>query len=596
MQERDEVIMAKKLDFDKEKNNRNDNAIEEIMQAEFPLPKQAEDAKNTAFARIREMAAASGNAENTENMVRRLSEKSTKKSTEKSTGSSGKKSSGTVKSHKKFKAVYKTALGLTAAAAVFSAVCITNPAFAENIPLVGNVFKQLGNSLGFYGDYSKYAKQLTDSTEDARSADADGSQEGSNNSQNVQAEDQNTTENDNSDKTKDNESYSKTVDGTTVTLSEVYCNEMALYLSMTIHTEDKFPDTFITSDGKPNIMLSENSTVKYDYMDGKSNLFNAYLDGKMLDDNTYAGVLRIPVEDMTVDDAGWTKFYEVRNAFFKEKGIDVDSEDFSFDKLAQALGMDEYSDAKLPQVGGPAISDYVKDIKVPDRFTMELDLKDIVGALPENQDTTPDIPQDLRDEYNQKMAEHGISTDDADYESLTEEQKDLEHQFFTEMWNEYFERYPEANEGNNRYNSWTLKGDWKFNVDVEKNTSDTVEKDVNVVDENGDGVLSITKTPFEITMKMQDPETKYVAVMLDANGDIMPYGGVANSNADTYAIQDRDVSTVYIYLCDYYEYMDELKGYYWSDNYEEKAKTKTFKQLLDERAVAGTEVHFDKDK
>ena len=164
------------------------------------------------------------------------------------------------------------------------------------------------------------------------------------------------------------------------------------------------------------------------------------------------------------------------------------------------------------------------------------------------------------------------------------------------MWNEYYERYPEANEGNNRYNSWTLKGDWKFNVDVEKNTSDTVKKDVNVVDENGDGVLSITKTPFEITMKMQDPETKYVAVMLDANGDIMPYGGVANSNADTYAIQDRDVSTVYIYLCDYYEYMDELKGYYWSDNYEEKAKTKTFKQLLDERAVAGTEVHFDTDK
>ena len=588
--------MAKKLDFDKEKNNRNDNAIEEIMQAEFPLPKQAEDAKNTAFARIREMAAASGNAENTENMVRRLSEKSTKKSTEKSTGSSGKKSSGTVKSHKKFKAVYKTALGLTAAAAVFSAVCITNPAFAENIPLVGNVFKQLGNSLGFYGDYSKYAKQLTDSTEDARSADADGSQEGSNNSQNVQAEDQNTTENDNSDKTKDNESYSKTVDGTTVTLSEVYCNELAMYLSMTIHTEDKFPDTFIRFDGKPDIKLSENSTVKYDYMDGKSNLFNAYLDGKMLDDNTYAGVLRIPVEDMTVDDAGWTKFYEVRNAFFKEKGIDVDSEDFSFDKLAQTLGMDEYSDENLPQVGGPAISDYVKDIKVPDRFTMELDLKDIVGALPENQDTTPDIPQDLRDEYNQKMEEHGISTDDADYESLTEEQKNLEHQFFTEMWNEYYERYPEANEGDNRYNSWTLKGDWKFNVDVEKNTSDTVEKDVNVVDENGDGVLSITKTPFEITMKMQDPETKYVAVMLDANGDILPDGGVANGNADTYAIQDRDVSTVYIYLCDYYEYMDELKGYYWSDNYEEKAKTKTFKQLLDERAVAGTEVHFDTDK
>ena len=585
--------MAKKFDFDREKNNRNSNngesnTIEEIMQADFPLPKQAEDAKNAAFARIREMAADSGNAENTENI-----KNTTRRLPEKSAESSRRKITGTAKPHRKFKTIYKAVLGMTAAAAVFSAVCITNPAFAENIPLVGNVFEQIGSSLGFYGDYSKYAKQLTDSTGDAQYADSEENQDISKNVKTDQSEDQNTTENNNADKTKDNESYSKTVDGTTVTLSEVYCNEMALYLSMTIHTEDKFPDTFITSDGKPNIMLSENSTVKYDYMDGKSNLFNAYLDGKMLDDNTYAGVLRIPVEDMTVDDAGWTKFYEVRNAFFKEKGIDVDSEDFSFDKLAQTLGMDEYSDEKLPQVGGPAISDYVKDIKVPDRFTMELDLKDIVGTLPDDQDTTPDIPQDLRDEYNQKMAEHGISTDDADYEGLTEEQKDLEHQFFTEMWNEYFERYPEANEGNNRYNSWTLKGDWKFNVDVEKNTSDTVKKDVNVVDENGDGVLSITKTPFEITMKMQDPETKYVAVILDANGDIMPYGGVSNSNADTYAIQDRDVSTVYIYLCDYYEYMDELKGYYWSEDYEEKAKTKTFRQLLDERAIASAEVHFE---
>ena len=98
--------MAKKFDFDREKNNRDNNnrdndAIEEIMQADFPLPKQAEDAKNEAFSRIREMVADSGHVENTENMVRRLPEKSTEKSTKKSTGSYGKKSTGTAKSHKK---------------------------------------------------------------------------------------------------------------------------------------------------------------------------------------------------------------------------------------------------------------------------------------------------------------------------------------------------------------------------------------------------------------------------------------------------------------------------------------------------------------
>ncbi len=577
--------MAKRFDFDKEKINRgknimDNNAVEEILLADFPLPKQAEDAKNAAFARIRKMAVDSGNAENTKN--------TTQSSARKATGSSQKKLTGTQKPHRRFKTVYKAALGMTAAAAVFSTVCITNPAFAESIPLVGNVFEQIGSSLGFYGDYSKYAKQLTDSTKDAQYTDSEGNKDTGKSAKAGQSEEQETT-----GKTASDESYSKTVDGTTVTLSEVYCNDQAMYLSMTIHTEEKFPDTYMDSDGKPNIKLGRDSAIKYDYLNEKCNIYNAYLDGKMLDDNTYAGVLRIPVEDMTVDDSAWAKFYEARNDFFREKGIDVDSEDFSFDNLAQALGMDEYSDEKLPEVGGPAISDYVKDIKVPDKFSINLDLKDIAGTLPDAQDTTPDIPQDLKDEYNQKMAEHGISTDAADYESLTEEQKNLEHQFYSEMWNEYCERYPETTKEDNSYNSWTLKGDWTFSIDVEKNTSDTVEKDVNVVDENGDGILSVTKTPFEITMKMQDPETKYVAVMLDANGDPMPYGGVSNSNADTYAIQDRDVSTVYIYLCDYYEYMDELKGYYYCDDYKEKAKTKTFRQLLDERAVAGSEVHFD---
>ena len=47
-----------------------------------------------------------------------------------------------------------------------------------------------------------------------------------------------------------------------------------------------------------------------------------------------------------------------------------------------------------------------------------------------------------------------------------------------------------------------------------------------------------------------------------------------------------------LYVCDYMEYMDELKGYYYSSDYEEKAKEKTFKQLLDERCVYSEKVSF----
>ena len=108
----------------------------------------------------------------------------------------------------------------------------------------------------------------------------------------------------------------------------------------------------------------------------------------------------------------------------------------------------------------------------------------------------------------------------------------------------------------------------------------------------GYGVTSITKTPFEITVEMNDPEAKYVPVVLDAEGELMTGGGVVG-NMETVAVQGKDTSTVYVYICDYYEYMDELKGYYWSEDYEEKAKKKTFQELLDERAVAKVEVIFD---
>ena len=528
--------MAKKLDFDKEKNNRNDNAIEEIMQAEFPLPKQAEDAKNEAFSRIREMAAASGNVENTENMVQRLREKST----EKSTGSSGKKSSGTAKSHKKFKAVYKTALGLTAAAAVFSAVCITNPAFAENIPLVGNVFKQLGNSLGFYGDYSKYAKQLTDSTEDALSADADGSQEGSSNSQNVQVEDQNTTENHNADKTKDDQSYSKTVDGTTVTLSEVYCNELAMYLSMAIHTEDKFPDTFITSDGKPNIKLSEDSTVKYDYMDGKSNLFNAYLDGKMLDDNTYACIFRYDLAEAAKDYTEYNeKYNEMTQQVMDEMGITQADLD---DQTDEGYALLEEFINKLSERGGE-YQKYIKDIDIPDTFNLHLDITKVRGL-------------------------------EANYQ-----------------WSEEDEKKYGRDAGYYKY-----EGDWSFDIPVTVDDSQTEVLELNDTNDAGIGLKSVIRTPYELTVNelyKEGSNSDCFMVALDANGNTLPYNE-STGNCNNFAIQDRDISTVDIYFLDYVQYMDELKGQQNFDN-PTKEDGQKWKKLLEENAKYHKTLHFDND-
>ena len=560
--------MKKYTDFNIEKEDRRtDQMIKRTLDADFPLPETVENAKREAFAKIREKAADKKTGEKIYNIDSR--------------------SDGTGSGRKNALRFRRTFLGFAAAAAAFSGVCIVNPAFASDIPIVGGIFETLGNSLGFSGDFDKYAEPAGDTEAENTQKSGDPEAEDVDNSgqktDTVETDDKNTGEPKNG--------ITATQNGTSVTLSEVYCNDSALYLAFKIETEDKFPDTMTDQERKPIVRFGFDSAFSTSFQSEEDGmLLNSYLDGQILDEHTYAGVLRIESTDLTVDEKGWNDFYNARNSFFEENGIDVDS--FSTDQISKVFGIEEYTDEILPEIGGPDIHDYVKEISLPEDFTLDLTVRDIIGTLPEDQSKLPEIPEDIKKAYEDAMAENGLSTEEGAYDNFTEEQKDTEHRLFTEMWNAYYERYPEAADPGNEYENWILDGEWKFIVDVNKNLSDTVTKDIDVTDGDGYGVTSITKTPFEITVEMNDPEAKYVPVVLDAEGELMTGGGLVG-NMETVAVQGKDTSTVYVYICDYYEYMDELKGYYWSEDYEEKAKKKTFQELLDERAVAKAEVIFD---
>lgn len=559
--------MKKYTDFNIEKEDRRtDQMIKRTLDADFPLPETVENAKREAFAKIREKAADKKTGEKIYNIDNR--------------------SGGTGSGRKTAMRLRRTFLGFAAATAAFSGVCIVNPAFASNIPVVGGIFETLGNSLGFSGDFDKYAEPAGDpeaeSTQESGNPKAEVVDNSGQKTDTVETDDKNTGEPKNG--------ITATQNGTSVTLSEVYCNDSALYLAFKIETEDKFPDTMTDQERKPIVRFGFDSAFSTSFQSVEDGmLLNSYLDGQILDEHTYAGVLRIESTDLTVDEKGWNDFYNTRNSFFEENGIDVDT--FSTEQISEVFGIEEYTDEILPEIGGPDIHDYVKEISLPEDFTLDLTVRDIIGTLPEDQSTAPEIPEDIKKAYEDAMAENGLSTEEGAYDNFTEEQKDMEHRLFTEMWNAYYERYPEAADPGNEYENWILDGEWKFTVDVNKNLSDTVTKDIAVTDD-GYGVTSITKTPFEITVEMNDPEAKYVPVVLDAEGELMTGGGVLG-NMETVAVQGKDTSTVYVYICDYYEYMDELKGYYWSEDYEEKAKKKTFQELLDERAVAKAEVNFD---
>ena len=586
--------MAKKFNFDKKMENDANNVIEEILQADFPLPEQAEAAKNEAFAKIREMAAASERQENTKDTYSEENRKVESLEINKYSQDDREfaDNSNSTRSHRKFKTIYKTVLGMTAAAAVFSAVCITNPAFAENIPLVGNVFERIGNSLGFSGDFSKYATPLEDENSSTEVGSTQNEKE-----QNTSSDNRNTnaTESENVEAENTDSKWSQTYNGTTLTVSEVYCNDTALYISLIISMEEKIPNTLLTEDGTPWINLNNGSIwMKCDFNDGDM-LVNAPLDGQLIDDHTFAGVLRIDNTEFTYDFAGEQRFNEAWEKFWKEKGID-DVYNATNEEMAAAIGIEDAENVTIEDAvaaGAPDEKDYLKEIKVPDQFTMELSFPQIVGMLPEEETTTPEIPQELRDERDQAVADAGLNEDD--YENFTEEQQETLRLIDQEMYNKYTKLYPDVNKHPNKYENWWVDGDWDFTIPVEKNDAQTVIKEIQAVDSEGNGVISLTKTPFEITMNESGDTADYFPVILDADGKPMSFGKFTGT-ANTVAISDRDISTVYVYLCDYIEYMDELKGYYWSDDYEEKAKSKTFKQLLDERAVASAEVHFDENK
>lgn len=581
--------MNRQITFPESENIQLDKEIKKTMQREFPLPEKVEDAQKAAFAQIREMQA----------------EKGTQESEKKQAYANA----AAAKTRKKNKrgAFFKSCAGLAAAAAAFSGVCIVNPAFAAQIPLVGHVFEELGESLGFSGDFSKYAKTL----EEPGSVDAAGTGEngtggagesGANGGNSTGSTGESGTDGDRMDGTSgtavstgDNGKmlYTQTHDGMTVTLSEVYCNDVALYVSMIIRSEDKFPETMTWNDNTPMIRLLR-STMKFSYNSENQNLFGVEdcLDGKMIDEYTYAGVLRFDLS-YTVDTSDADGFNEAYYEFLEDLGVTEEEIDNSpeeaAEKIRNLLGIDEINDKTIAEAGGPDWKDYESSVEIPDSFTVDFTIPQIIGNKPEAQ--LPEMPEDIRAEYEQAMKDNGLGLTDEDYAGFTEEQKEIEHQLFTKMWNAYDERYPEALEQPNQYENWWVDGPWEFTFDVTRDNSQTIVKEINDVDENGLGLVSVTKTPFEVTI--QDGQgIDYFTVVLDADGNIMEngkFGGATN----TLAVSDYDISKIDIYICGYDEYMDELKGYYYSDDYEEKKKEKTFKQLLDERALYHKEIIFE---
>ncbi|MGN0426091.1 MAG: hypothetical protein ACI4FY_12300 [Acetatifactor sp.] len=129
-----------------------------------------------------------------------------------------------------------------------------------------------------------------------------------------------------------------------------------------------------------------------------------------------------------------------------------------------------------------------------------------------------------------------------------------------------------AGSGKQRYEgNWEIPG----TIHIEQSEAGMQVVCVNDVNELGFGLSHIEFSPVEMTIHPIEPADHLgFAVVLDRDGRMVRYGG---ENCYELALDGHDISEITIYICDYDQYMDEIKRY---AIHEEDAKI--FETMLEE--------------
>ena len=408
--------------------------------------------------------------------------------------------------------------GMAAVLAVGFVFCAINPVMAKNIPVVGGLFEILQDNVSFFGDFSDHATTLeaVDGTK-TDSSETDGAK---------------------TDHANNDAIYTKTADGLTITCSEVYANSQAIYVTMQFKSDKPFPETETGAEsGTPVIDLDMTGGV--DFNSEASPVIDGQVEGKFLDDNTYACIFRYDLAEAAKDYTEYNeKYNEMTQQVMDEMGITQADLD---DQTDEGYALLEEFINKLSERGG-AYQKYIKEIDIPDTFNLHLDITKVRGL-------------------------------EANYQ-----------------WSEEDEKKYGTDAGYYKY-----EGDWSFDIPVTVDDSQTEVMELNDTNDEGIGLKSVIRTPYELTVNElyeDGSDSDCFMVALDANGNKLPYND-STGNCNNFTIQDRDISTVDIYILDYTQYMDELKG---PDNYnnnENKPEGQKWSDLLDQYAKYHKTLHFD---
>lgn len=402
------------------------------------------------------------------------------------------------------KAWKRIAVGFGSVAAVLAlavSFCVMDPVMAKEVPLLGGLFAKVADIFSFGALPEEGVTELYTAA----------GEEFLESGEQKEREEQKAL-------------YQKTDNGITVTLTEEYASNQAVYIGICVENEQAFPEMAKTADGSQYLYLKTRENYSFRDKEGVCGARN--VEGKWEDAHTFIGIMRIDYSEIDKDESKYLEAF--REA--EEKGEELWLTDENY-------------------------FDYIEQYEIPETFTMALEITDIIGDLAD-----PVKPEGMKSGEEQAQ--------------MTEEE-----------WQAYMKTLPaEWYQFPNEYENWSRKGSWKFDLTIAQKDGKARVISVHETNADGVGLESLEVSSVEMTLHVIEPAgVMTFAVALDADGNKIENGG---TNADELAIEGHDISKVYVYVCDYEEYMDELKGYGGSGG----QNGRRFQEVLEERALFKTVV------
>ncbi|MDE6365763.1 MAG: DUF4179 domain-containing protein, partial [Lachnospiraceae bacterium] len=221
---------------------------------------------------------------------------------------------------------------VAAVLAVMVTVCVMNPVMAKELPIVGGIFNKLSELFMFGQIPESETVVLFQEEESAANQASD-------------------VEDEKGQNKGDTAAYQKTFGDITITLTEEYATNQALFIGVNIKNAQEFPQMAVYPNGTQNMALETKEQYSF-----RPDVVSAlrYVEGKLTDTHTFEGILRIDYSEINVDETKYQQALEEKRASGEELWL-TDENYFQY--------MDEY--------------------EVPVTFAMKLDITNVVGTLGE---------------------------------------------------------------------------------------------------------------------------------------------------------------------------------------------------------------------